>query len=328
MGHSPAATAAWLRRATGRPELEPAREAARAYLERASYVTGVDRPGVVPTCWPLLRFEQVFVLQALHLSGLLQHPALADVVNPQLDILEAAFQPGGVGFSNYFTPDGDDTAAATAVLWSTSRRVDTQALRGFASDDHFCAYRRELHASVSVTAHAIQTLRLLGERTAAYECFVADQQLLDGRWAGDKWNQSWLYITWRAMAALGCVGRLEPVCRGVGAILCHQHPDGGWGTGAPNSEETAYAVLALRGAAAHVGCQAGLVEALARGDHWLRAHYRPFVASPVACWLGKEPYRPTRIARGIELCAMLAGLLTERESSCLGVGSRAVQAVG
>lgn len=309
MGHNPAATAAWIHRAAERPELVEARASARAYLERASRVTGVDRPGVVPTCWPLPRFEQVFVLQALHLSGLLTHPALADVVGPQLDALEAAFRPNGVGFSDHFTPDGDDTAAATAVLWATGRRVDPGALRGFASGDHFCAYRHELHPSVSVTAHAISTLRLLGESTAPYERFVADQQLLDGRWVGDKWNQSWLYITWRAMAALSSVGQHEPARRAVRAILVHQHSDGGWGMGAPNAEETAYAVLALRSVGAEIGGYDGLDEALARGDRWLRAHYRPFAASMVNCWLGKEPYRPMRIARAIELCAMLSGVL-------------------
>lgn len=325
MGHNPAATAAWIHRAEGRPELAAAREAARAYLERASRVTGVDRPGVVPTCWPLPRFEQVFVLQALHLSGLLTHPALADVVGSQLDALEAAFRTTGVGFSDHFTPDGDDTAAATAVLYATGRRVDPQALMGFVSDDHFCAYRHELHPSVSVTAHAIRTLRLLGESTAPYERFVADQQLLDGRWAGDKWNQSWLYITWRAMAALSSVGQHEPARRAIRAILCHQHGDGGWGTVAPNTEETAYAVLALRSVGAELGGYEGLDEALARGDSWLRTHYRPFVASAVNCWLGKEPYRPTRIARAIELCAMLSGLPAEDQLERLDVRSRATK---
>lgn len=308
VGHNPAATAAWLNAAAPITHLAAHREAALAYLARASRVTGVDVPGVVPTCWPLPRFEQVFALQALHLGGLLDHPALAPAVGPQLDALEAAFGPQGVGFSDHFSPDGDDTAAAIAVLRAAGRRADGRALWQFVKDDHFCAYRHELQPSLSVTAHAIHTLQILGEDTTPYEGFLVRQQLPDGRWPGDKWNRSWLYTTWRTLVALAGGGREGPLRRAVVAILAHQHVDGGWGTGASSPEETAYAVLALRTLGDEYAAGGEVAEALGRGDRWLRRHYRPFANGSAACWLGKEPYRPTRIARAIELTALLSGL--------------------
>lgn len=311
VGHNPAATAAWVYRASRRPDLAAPRAVALAYLARASRVTGEQRPGVVPTCWPLPRFEQVFALQAIYLGGLLAHPALAEALGPQLDSLEAAFTSRGIGFSDHFTPDGDDTAAALAVLRAAGRRADPQALRQFAADDHFCAYRHELHASLSVTAHAIHTLQVLGEDASPYERFIIEQQLPDGRWPGDKWNESWLYTTWRVLVALADSGRSGPVRRAVGALLAHQRPDGGWGMAASNPEESAYAVLALRSLGGNGAAYDEIGEALARGDRWLREHYRPFRNSPVTCWLGKEPYRPNRIARAIELTALLSGLPSE-----------------
>lgn len=309
IGHNPAATAAWLHRALARPGLADHCVAARTYLARAACVTGEGLPGVVPTCWPLPRFEQVFTLQALYLGGLLGHPALAAAVAPQLDALEVAFTPRGIGFSDHFTPDGDDTAAAIAVLLSAGRQVDPAALMRYACDDHFCAYHNELHPSYSVTAHAIHVLRLLGADTTPYEGFLVAHQLSDGRWTGDKWNCSWLYTTWRSMVALSEARHPEALQRATGAILSHQQPDGGWGTGAANPEETAYAVLALRSLSGNVARYDQITAALARGDRWLRTHYRPFAASSASCWIGKEPFRPLRIVRAIELTALLSGLL-------------------
>src|SRR5205085_12191180 len=48
IGHSPAATAAWLYATSGHSGLEKYHAAGRRYLEQASAVTGVGIPGVVP----------------------------------------------------------------------------------------------------------------------------------------------------------------------------------------------------------------------------------------------------------------------------------------
>jgi hypothetical protein len=308
IGHSPAATAFWLHLAADRPELAERRAAAEGYLERAANATGMAIPGVMPTCWPTPRFEQVFALQALYLGGVLHHPALAEPVSKRMDEVERALGPAGIGFSDVFAPDGDDTAAAIALLHAWGRPVTTGALRQFANDDHFCAWRRELQPSLSVTAHAIHTLQLAGEDTLSYERFMIERQLPDGRWPGDKWNGSWLYTTWRVLVALQETPRATSVRRGLTAILANQRSDGGWGDSGSNMEETAYAVLALRSQARNSDRYDGLSEALNRGDQWLRHHYRPFAPNTVACWLAKEPYRPQRIARAIELVALLSSV--------------------
>lgn len=308
VGNSPAATAFWVHCATGHNGLQAPLEAARAFLSAAARVTGVDIPGVVPTCWPIPRFEQVFALQAIYLGGLLHHPALAEVVGAQLDAVAAAFTPRGIGHSDSFSPDGDDTAAALALFHATGRPVNSDTLQLFVNGDHFCAWQRELQPSVSVTAHAIHTLRLLGQPTAPYELFVVAHQQPDGRWIGDKWNNSWLYTTWRSLVALHGSEWEGTLRRAVAAIVAYQNLDGAWGTSEPNPEETAYAILALRSLGSDLHQYEGAAAALEHGDHWLRSQYRPLVQGSATCWLAKESFRPLRIARVIELTALLSGL--------------------
>lgn len=305
VGHSPAATAYWLSLAAGR--VEPAMlAAAHNYLVRAANAIDERIPGVVPTCWPTPHFERVFALHALYLGELLDSPALADLVQPQIERVHAALGPGGVGFSDYFAPDGDDTAAAIALLHARGYNVSMSPLKQFAVGDHYCAWPGELQASLSVTAHVTHTLLRRGEPTKACQTYMLERQLSDGRWPGDKWNSSWLYTTWRVIVALLDAGQHDAVERAAGAILAYQHPNGSWGTNCPNSEETAYAVLTLRrlGRAGRLS-NAGQA-ALRRADRWLLQDYSPFKRNPVNCWLAKEPYGPTRISRAIVLTALLS----------------------
>jgi hypothetical protein len=310
VGHSPAATARWLRDTQGDPAMEQARAAARRYLQQAAAVTGVGIPGIVPTCWPIPRFEQAFGLQPLYLAGLLDHPALTDAVRPKLADLASALTPQGMGASDVFAADGDNTAVSLTLLHAAGRPADIHILQGFADGDHFCAWQGELQPSLSVTAHAVHALQMLGYDTAAYENFIVSRQLPDGRWPGDKWNGSWLYTTWRCLVALRHTARATPVRRAINAMLAHQWPNGGWGRAISNPEETAYAILALRSLPATYSEFEGLAQAIQRGERWLREHYRPFAPSQVTCWLAKEIYRPQRIARSIELAALLVSLDT------------------
>lgn len=308
VGHSPAATARWLHLAGGRPELAAAAATARDYLLRAAAATAVDIPGVVPTCWPTPHFERVFSLHALYLAGLLDAPSLADVVEPQVDAVQRAFGSHGIGFSDAFAPDGDDTAAALAVLWARERHADGSTLAGFAVGDHYCAWPGELQPSLSVTAHVAHALHRHGGSGQVGKSFMIDRQLPDGRWPGDKWNGSWLYTTWRVIIALSDLREREPLARAEAALVAHQQPDGGWGGFASNAEETAYGLLALwqlhrMGWLSPIG-HAALVKA----ERWLLHDYQPFRPSQQHCWLAKEPYRPQRIAHTIEVAAMLSGL--------------------
>ncbi|NNJ12663.1 hypothetical protein EKD04_020265 [Chloroflexales bacterium ZM16-3] len=308
IGHSPAATARWIHDSQGNPENDPARTAATSYLEQAAAASGVNIPGVVPTCWPIPRFEQAFGIHGVYLAGLIDHPGLAEVVQPQISDLARSITPAGIGLSDTFAPDGDDTAATIAVLHATGRPVDIQVLQQFANKDHFCAWHGELQPSLSVTAHAIHTLRLLGHDTTPYEHYIITRQCSDGRWPGDKWNGSWLYTTWRCVIALHAAGHTTPIRRAVSALLTYQHADGGWGSTTSNPEETAYATLMLRSLIQANIVQDDVRQSLQRGDRWLQQQYRPFVPSTVACWLGKEPYRPQRVSRVIELTALLKSL--------------------
>jgi len=84
VGDSPAATASFLAKARAHPDMSEGCKRARQYLERASRATEVNAPGVVPTAWPINRFEQAFGLYALSLAGLHTHAALVDVAAQQL----------------------------------------------------------------------------------------------------------------------------------------------------------------------------------------------------------------------------------------------------
>jgi len=137
VGHSPAATAAWLKAAAGRPDLANAREVAQRYLVEAAAATNVSIPGVVPTIWPIARFENLFGLYSLLITGLLDHPSLEDVMQPQIHDLARALQPSGLSSSDFFIPDGDDTAAGIVLLHTAGHQVDLAILRQFENDDHF-----------------------------------------------------------------------------------------------------------------------------------------------------------------------------------------------
>jgi hypothetical protein len=90
------------------------------------------------------------------------------------------------------------------------------------------------------------------------------------------------------------------------ALLDHQHPDGSWGVGAATDEETAYITIALLDMDRHDLLCDATRSALLRASRWLQANYRPFVEPVGECWIGKELYRPRRIARTLYLSALLS----------------------
>lgn len=305
MGHSPAATAAWLRTAY-RQQNPEAHAAARRYLAEAAQATGCGIPGIVPTVWPITRFEQSFVLHVLGVAGLLEHPALADATRPQVQSLSQALQPGGLGMSDFFMLDGDDTAVAIAVLQAAGFEPGLTPLRRFQNGDHFHAYPGELQPSLSMTARAAYTLALFGQQEDLIQRFITDRQLADGRWPGDKWSSSWLYTTYFAILALTAADRspcLHPVLE---ALLRHQREDGGWGeNGQSTAVETACGALTLHILSSRLDNNES-AGTLRRAYVWLRNNY---VANGSAtthkCWLGKELYRPARVDRATELSALL-----------------------
>ncbi|MFO7539936.1 MAG: prenyltransferase/squalene oxidase repeat-containing protein [Chloroflexota bacterium] len=316
VGHSPAATAAWLHQVNlstngnGRP---PQAQQARRYLHEAAQATQINLPGVVPTVWPITRFEQSFVLHTLLLTDLLHHPQLQNVVMLQARNMAGHLKPKGLGMSDFFLPDGDDTAAALAILQAVGLNPDLGTLSHFKNGDHFYAYQGELQPSLSLTARALHTLTLFDKWDTASSTFILERRMPDGRWVGDKWHSSWLYTTYLAVLALTAAGEAANVSQTIRAVVANQLADGGWGeTGRATAVETALGVLIL----VHMSDQNMLSAAdqatLKRGAHWLYDHYTaPSNGSQPPRWLGKALYTPYRIDRTIELSALLLVLQGE-----------------
>jgi hypothetical protein len=311
VGLSPAATAAWIRASRGSIQLAGPRAAAEHYLQRASTATPLQIPNIVGVSWPIDRFEQAFGLYALLLAGLLDYPPLQAVVRPQLDALAAAVGADGIGFSDEFAADGDDTAVALCVLAASGYSVDWSTLTQFKDNDHFCAWQGELHPAPSVTAHAIHALAYRGLSLEEHVAYLLSQRQLDGRWPADKWHTSWLYTTAQAVIALHHTGSVSPIATSLQRLASAQNPDGGWGTRGSTAEETAYALYSLRCAPV----PADYAAVYRQGVCWLNRNLKDDERSPPALWLSKEAFRPDRIVRIITRAALLRGLLDEHHTT-------------
>ncbi|MFY0521677.1 hypothetical protein ACN28I_00125 [Archangium gephyra] len=311
IGPCPAATAAWIDLAKDRPELQEHVARARRYLKASEAGTDVRLPGVVPATWRIDLMEQGWGLFAVLCAGLLDHPLLADDENVQkhLDVLEKALSRGGIGFTKYFMPDGDDTAVVLAVLKAAKRPADMKILRQYERGQHFFTYPQETHPSLTTTAHAVMALNLVGENTEQWVRAMLDMRAADGRWLLDKWQISWLYTTAQVMLSIPDPHLMR---NSVETLLDEQKQDGGWGAaGHTTTVETAFAALvlhSLRGKGLH---EERIHGALARANKYLRSNYRPFVLNQEPLWIGKALYCPFRMDRAFELSAMLALALAE-----------------
>lgn len=308
IGHSPAATAAWLAQATDQSALRSFCASASQYLTKAAAATGVDIPGVVPNVWPITGFELSYGPYALLVTSLFHQPAMQKLLAPLLDELWRVMQKDhGVSFGEHFTADVDDTGLAIAVLQATSRSVDASTVLQFKKGDHFCTFHNELNPSVFANAHALYGLAHTGERYLQAEHFLREHQSPDGSWLADKLHGSWLYTTLEVVLALSYLGYEVEVQKAVAALLHYQHPEGGWGHGqAATRLETSYGLITLS-----TIDRCGLLDdtgkvALQRGYQWLNSHYRPYEFAKDSLWLGKELYSPYRVDRVYELSALLS----------------------
>lgn len=312
VGHCPAATAWWLHLARRRQHLHAEQVGARAYLAAATGGSWPALPGIFPSAWPVQRFEMVFVLHTLLVAGLLHDPRLSDVVTPLVRRLADMVTPQGVGFSQHFAPDGDDTAAAVAVLAASGYQGYDVALRSFQGEDHFKAYPFELHHAPTVTARGAHALALCAKDNRSWvHALVANQQP-DGRWIGDKWNRSWFYTTAVVLHAFSGNTDTAVVSAGLRALTTHQHADGGWSShGASSLQETAYAVLALNTQRRSPCWDAPVAASWRRACHFLLRHFEQHLRAPERLWIHKELYTPVRIDRTFLMSALLLALETE-----------------
>ena len=307
VGHSPAATAWWLYLDAGRTATGTVRERAASAIVRASYAAGTGTVGLVPGAWPMNRFEQSFVLYTVATAGLLSHPKLTSTLAPQLEDMCSALTSRGLGFSDTFAPDGDDTAAAVAALTLAGLPVDCDVLRPFQRATHFVAYPFETHGSYTVTARAVQALRIIGYPAHQWTGSILDAQQCDGWWPSDKWSASRLYGTYVALAALDESARYAKVAAAE-AFLRYQHSDGGWGCfGQSTLVETAFGVFALRSIAAETGSSGARAcsEALAAAQRYLRKMYNPRRIGTEYIWLTKDLGSVRHIDHALVLCALL-----------------------
>lgn len=305
VGHSPAATAAWLAAATQANLPESVYERAQTYLSRASAATRSGIPGLQPTVWPIDGFERVWVLHALAIAGLLDHPAVEPLVQPHLQALRMAISPGGIGMSPHFINDGDITATALATLQMAGQRVDMHCLEHFVQGDHhYRTYPHELQPSLTTTAHALHARAEAGLDVRGTIRFLIQKQQPDGRWMQDKWHSSWIYTTSVVLLALAATDEMTAHTAGMQALLAAQHADGAWGvSGQPTAAETAYARLALVAGRSAGRRLPGLDAALERSARWLALHAA--AASGPDLWIGKELYTPYRVDAAFICAAVL-----------------------
>ena len=311
IGHSPAATAAWLYAARDRGDLADAREAAQRYLEDAARATGLGIPGVVPAVWPYPRNEQAVGLFTVFLAGLMDHPALADPMRRQIQDLWLSARLSGQGISDHFATDGDITAMTFALARAAGYAPDRTVLEQYVVADGSClTYRHELQRSFSATTHAAHALALLGGDTEPLVDYLCLHQR-HGRFENDKWHASWLYLTSHTIHALLATGCTAPAVAAGRTLVQQQLADGSWGITPARAEETAYGTLALLGLDRARMLDSEGHEALERATRWLMNVYRPLADDFMmgACWIAKGLYRPRRISRIVEVSAVLAAVL-------------------
>jgi squalene cyclase len=222
---------------------------------------------------------------------------------------------GGLGFSDHFAHDGDDTAAALAVLAANGMQADYALLAPFQRADHFVAYPFEMHVSHAVTARATIALHQGGQDALPWQRCILTAQGPDGWWSSEKWNRSRLYGTMLALSALSGVeeqAAADARAKAAAAFLRYQRADGGWGCfESATPVETALGLLALFQIAKNEA-QAGAYLPAIEGAHaYLRRHYNPRTVGDPCMWISKDLYSARRVDHAAVLCALLAPLSTD-----------------
>lgn len=304
---SPAATAAYLRakRLYGQ-DSEPAAN----FLEQVLALNG----GGAGVCWPIDKFELIWVLDSLMRAGLdPARPEIAPWVKELAQHWNAS--PSGLSHSHVFPiKDGDHTAVAYKVLRWAGLKPSDKPLQAFWGPGFFLTYPDELSASVSTNVHALAALRHDSNNSQHREMAVRITEWLRRQvWPKgqlhDKWHFSPLYATSRAISALaGWDDALASRC--LTFVLENQLESGGWGSaGRANLEESSYAVLGLIAAR-----RAGLLQdtnPLRRAATYFKqqGHKTP----QETLWIGKTLYQPIGVVQATVSAAKLA-LALESES--------------
>ncbi|AKJ02525.1 squalene-hopene cyclase-like protein [Archangium gephyra] len=378
VGHSPSATAFWLKKK--RDEFkqlhgdDSAFEASeyvqkiRNYLADCTASTQTDVSGTYPTCYPINRWEQLWGLLSLFETGVQLLSDSSEALHPQdaarleriftqrygeavaqtRDVLSrlqadihthqrdvrSALKKEGMGLSDHFICDGDDSAAALCVLLAgRSNTEQDQALKASADalrvryergDGQFTTYPHELQPSLTTTAHWIPLLKLLDRDTSASVRLLVDKRekkegsRFEGLWLVDKWHCSWLYATSQSMIALEMADDAvadEALLKAIPRLLAQQNADGSWGEHQAAGTETAFGIrslLCLRGRERfqHLFTEEGEVtRAIQKATRWLEAHVAataPGKPLGETYWIDKEPFATPRLDNLYVLSSLIA----------------------
>ena len=296
IAHSPAATAAWLSRGRGRPELQQAVESAERYLARSANATQTGIPGVVPTVWPVTGFELGYGLYTIALLGLCEEAQLASAARERSRELEIIYRTGkGVSAGEYFTVEVDSTAVSAFVLDKVGLPYEPDYFMRFHNGEHFTTFDHELNPSTLSNIHGLAALAAGKMTSPEIEAFVLRHQAADGLWAVDKWHASRLYVTMEAVVSLSLHGRTDHLAAVERGLLATQSSTGGWGTnGADTVLETAFAYITLTIIHQTTGVSASGRRAMANAGRFLDLH-ADATFSPARFWLSKELYSPVRV---------------------------------
>lgn len=311
VGHSPAATVAWLKQARHYQVDEALCAQAEAYLARAHAATQSDIPGLYPVVYPISGFELTYGLYALLLTDLLDHPALRPAVQAKMQELEAVMiQENGINFGEGFEPDVDVSSVGAAVLRAAGYESRAQWVLRFARDDHFYTFVYELNPSVFSNAHAIHALTWLDVDCEETEKFLLERQGRTGRWIPDKWHSSWRATMMEAVVALGPLGHPDALRRAAEALCADQLPDGYWDNAGQDAVlETVYSVLTLLLIHKYASLTPAQRQALAQAQRWLLANYNG--TQPLGkLWVGKELYSPVRVDEMYALSTLVHAITT------------------
>ena len=210
-------------------------------------------------------------------------------------------QNGGIGFTDHFEPDGDNTAAVVAVLGAAGVPEAIRMLDSFRHGVHCTSYPYELQPSLSVTARALHGYHVcvstINNEHIAQVLACRDR---DGRWTGDKWNVSWIYTTAHMLLACADGPNRSALEISKCALLEHQNADGSWGAGGNTSQfETAMAIIGLFAVDRQLQ-DGAVVHAVMRARAWLLPLVLAGAILPSdrrGVWLNKELFSVPRIER-------------------------------
>jgi halimadienyl-diphosphate synthase len=289
---SPSATAYYVL------NVQPGDQVALEYLRGA-----VADTGGVPNVIPFDVFEQAWTLWNLALTDSLDDELLT-LVQPRLDFLQAAWEPGrGVGHTIFYTPnEGDDTSLTHEVLARFGRPMDVEAVLHYEQQDHFRCFDLEANPSISTNVHVLGALRQSGleaQHPSVRKAlsFLHRMQTAGMLWL-DKWHTSPYYTT--AHVVIACAGYDDALIDdAIYWILATQSKNGSWGYYVPTAEETAYCLQALVAWTRNGGQVPS--RALKRGRAWLADHAEP-PYPPL--WIGKCLYCPELVVRSAILSAL------------------------